>query len=77
MEAEIFARVGMSKNETKVYLALIALGSATAGSLIKKADIPRSKIYIVMDKLIEKGLASFMLKGRVKYFQASPPYILK
>ena len=77
MAMEILGQIGLSKNETKIYLALLSLNSATAGGLIKKAAIPRSKIYVVLDKLIEKGLASFVVKGRIRYFQASPPYSLK
>ncbi len=77
MIKESLEYAGLSRNETKVYLALLPLGSATAGELISKAAIPRSKIYVVLDRLIEKGLASFVVKGRIRYFQASPPYHLK
>ncbi|MBI2529622.1 MAG: hypothetical protein HYW05_00580 [Candidatus Diapherotrites archaeon] len=77
MIKESLEQAGLSKNETKVYVALLPLGSATAGELISKAAIPRSKIYVVLDRLIEKGLASFVAKGKTRYFQASPPYHLK
>ena len=49
------------------------MGSTPNGPLVKKAGITSSKVYEVLDKLIEKGLASYILKNKVKYFKAAPP----
>ena len=73
MDTRILEEVGLTKSEIKVYLALIELGSTSKGPLVKKARITSSKIYEIMDKLIEKGLASYILKNKVRYFKAASP----
>jgi len=73
MNTEILEQIGLSKNEVKVYFALLELDQSSATPIVKKADIPNSKVYPTLDKLIKKGLVSFVIKNNVKYFQASDP----
>ena len=73
MDTKILEEIGLTNSEIKVYLALLELGSTSKGPLVKKAKIASSKIYEVLDKLIEKGLVSHILKNNVKYFKAAPP----
>src|SRR3989339_1271719 len=73
MNQDILEQVGLSKNEIKVYFALLELEQASATPIVKKAAIPNSKIYPILDKLIQRGLASFVLKNKERYFQASDP----
>ncbi|MDD4983851.1 MAG: helix-turn-helix domain-containing protein [Candidatus ainarchaeum sp.] len=73
MEKELLLNLGLTEREIKVYLALLVLGSTTTGPLSKRSEIPNCKIYETLDKLIEKGLVSFILKSSVKYFQPSSP----
>jgi len=77
MDTTIFEEIGLTKSEIKVYLALLELGSTTKGPLIKKSEISSSKIYEVTDKLIDKGLVSYILKNKVKHFKAAPPSRIK
>lgn len=72
MDTAILKEIGLTESEIKVYLALLETGSAKKGIIVKVAGIASSKIYEVMDKLIEKGLASYVLKGNVRYFNAAP-----
>jgi len=64
---------GLSNREIGVYLALLELGKTTTGPLAKKSGVPLSKIYQTLDKLINKGLASYILISKTKYFKASSP----
>src|SRR3989338_11592767 len=73
MEAGVLKQLGLSEGEIKVYFALLELESSTVGKIIEKAGVPDSKIYTIMEKLKEKGLASFVIKNNVKHFQASDP----
>ena len=73
MNTEILEQVGLSKNEIKAYFALLELDQSSATPIVKKAGIPNSKVYPILDKLISKGLVSFVIKNNVKYFQASDP----
>ncbi len=73
METEILEQAGFTKGEIRVYLALLELGETTTGNIIKKSKITGSKVYEILEKLIEKGLVSYVIKEKTKYFQASSP----
>lgn len=73
MEENILEQIGLTKWESQTYLALLELGSTTTGPLVKKCEVPQSKIYSVLGALNKKGLASYIIKGKTKYFQASDP----
>ncbi|MFA6462316.1 MAG: helix-turn-helix domain-containing protein [Candidatus Woesearchaeota archaeon] len=70
---ELLEQLGLSQNEIKVYFSLLELEQSSATPIVKKAKIPNSKVYPILDKLIQKGLVSFVIKNNVKYFQASDP----
>ena len=55
----ILEELGLTKNEIKIYLALLELGTTPAGILIKKVDMHRASVYDVIDQLINKGLISY------------------
>jgi len=73
MEMKVLSQLGLTESEIKVYFALLELESSTVGPLIEKAKVQDSKIYSILEKLKEKGLASFVVKNNVKHFQASDP----
>ncbi len=70
---KVLENLGFSPNEIKIYLALNDHGSAKAGKISKLAKIDRSSCYNSLKALQEKGLASYVLVGRVKWFQATGP----
>lgn len=72
----VLRKTGLTEGEIKVYLALVELGSVTVGPIIDKANVSNSKIYILLEKLIQKGLASFVMKEKTRYYQASRPISL-
>lgn len=76
MEEKILEQIGLSKNETKVYFALLALDQSSATPIVRKSGIPNSKIYPTLEKLIRRGLVSFVIKNNVKHFQLSNPQSL-
>lgn len=77
MDTSFLEEIGLTKGEIKTYLALLDLGTSTVTPLSKKADITTGKIYAVLDKLINKGLATFISKNNVKYFSPTSPYKIK
>lgn len=66
-------KVGLTDGESKVYLALSELGSSTVGPIVKKAKVAYSNIYDILNRLIEKGIVSSVIKSKTKYFQAATP----
>ncbi|HLC65922.1 MAG TPA: helix-turn-helix domain-containing protein [Candidatus Nanoarchaeia archaeon] len=73
MDISILKEVGLTDGEIKVYLALLELGSSTTGPMINKSGIARSIIYQILEKLMQKGLVSQIIKEKTKYFQAAEP----
>lgn len=68
--------VGMTKNEVKVYLALLKLGSSKVGRISKEAETNRSYTYDALKKLLEKGIVSYAIIGKQKYFRPVNPNML-
>ena len=73
MNQKLLEEIGLTKGEIKVYLTLLKLGETTTGKIIDEAQISSGKIYEILDKLIRKGLASFIIKEKTKYFNAASP----
>ncbi len=70
---KVLSNMGFSPNEIKVYLALNDHGSQKAGKISKLAEVDRSSCYNSLKSLIEKALVSYVLIGKVKWFQATGP----
>lgn len=72
---EIFdlLKIGLTEGEAKVYLALSEVGSSTVGPIVKKSGVAYSNIYDILNRLIDKGIVSFIIKNKTKYFQAASP----
>ena len=66
------SEMGLTKGEIDVYLALLELGNSTTGSITKNAGISSSKVYEVLQRLISKGLASYVIERGVKHYSATP-----
>jgi len=73
MIVETLRNIGLTEGERKVYLALLELGAATTWDITKNSKISGSKVYEVLDRLISKGLVSYITRNGVKYFEASSP----
>jgi sugar-specific transcriptional regulator TrmB len=74
MDAEMaLENAGLTRNEVKVYLVLNDHGSNKAGRISRLAKIDRSSCYNSLKSLIEKGLASYVLIGNIKWFQVTGP----
>lgn len=66
-------KIGLSQNETKVYLALNEHGSMKAGKIAKTVHMDRSSVYNAIQMLLDKGFVSYVLIGKVKWFKATTP----
>ncbi len=73
MNVELLESIGMTKAEIKVYFALLELGSSTTGPIVEKSGVSSSKIYEILEKLMQKGLASFVIEAGMKYYEAAQP----
>lgn len=69
----ILSKIGLTKNESKVYLALLNLGTAQAGQITEKSGVHRRNVYDAIDRLMEKGLISFVTVNNKKLFSPVNP----
>lgn len=77
MNIKILEEIGLTKTEIKIYLSLLKLGQTTTTKIVRDAEIHASKVYEFLDKLIQKGLVSYVIKSNKKYFSAANPSLLK
>ncbi len=70
---DVLVNFGLTQNETKVYLALLELGSTTTGALIARTGLHVPRVYDSLRGLIHKGLVSFVIKNKKKCFDAADP----
>lgn len=73
MDTSTLKEAGFTEGEIKIYSALLELGSSTTGPIVKKSKVAKSIVYQILEKLITKGLVSYTIKEKTKYFQASEP----
>lgn len=64
---------GLTRNESKVYLALLQLGSSTAIEITKRSKVHRVNVYDVLERLREKGLISSVMQAQKKIYEAANP----
>lgn len=69
----VLSRIGLTKNESKVYMALLELGTAQAGQITEKSGVHRRNVYDSIDRLMEKGLISFVIVNNKKLFSPVNP----
>ena len=72
MWPKIVEYIGLSEYESKVYLSLISLGTAGARKLSLNCDVPRTKVYGTLKKLIDYGLVN-EIPGAPKQFSPASP----
>lgn len=73
MDISLLKELGFTEREIKVYLALLELGSSKAGPIAVKSGLPHTKVYDTLDKLIKKGLVSYVVVSKTRYFEATDP----
>lgn len=63
--------------ETKVWLALLGKGVASAGQIAQISRVPRSRTYDVLESLEKKGFCIVKLGKPVKYLGVKPHVVLE
>ncbi len=72
MDTSVLEDLGLSKGEIKVYLTLLEFGSTKVGKVIEKSKMASSAVHNSLNILVEKGLVSYIKKGKIKFYQAVP-----
>ncbi len=77
MQEKEFEEIGLTKGESKVYFYLLKAGISTTGPIVKNSRVAYSKVYEILERLMQKGLVSYIIKKKTKYYKALPPSRLK
>jgi len=70
---DILKRIGLTAQESRVYLALLELQEAQTGRLCAFTGIASSNIYNVLSSLMRKGLASYRIQNNTRVFLPASP----
>lgn len=70
---EILQKIGLSKNEATIYLALLDLGPSRISQVSRKTSIHRPLIYKALPSLLEKKLITQSKRAKGTFYIAEPP----
>jgi len=70
-------KIGLTKNEAKIYLCLLNNGLVSAGNILKQTRMHRTTVYNILSRLKEKGLVSSITKEKKSFFSAADPERLR
>ena len=65
--------MGCSRKEAKVYMTLLRLGEAQISDIALKADMPRTTVQVIVDRLHHDGLMNFYVMRGHKFWVAENP----
>ncbi len=73
LDHQKFSRIlGLSEYEARVYVALVSEGVSEGRKLGIKSEVPRTKVYLTLKKLMERGLV-YELPGKTAKFAPTSP----
>lgn len=67
----------LNSYESKLWLALLSRGVATAGELSDIANVPRSRTYDVLEGLEKKGFLIMKIGKPIKYIAIEPEHVIE
>jgi sugar-specific transcriptional regulator TrmB len=73
---ELLADLGLTTLEIKIYKLLIHQGPNSAGNISSKTGIHRRNAYDALERLIQKGLVSYIKENNIKTYSANEPEIV-
>src|SRR3989344_3404606 len=73
MNKQLLQEIGLTSTEVKVYLSLLSIGVTSAGKIVEDTGIYRKNLYDALNKLVEKGLVTYVIENKIKYFQPKDP----
>lgn len=70
---ERLERLGLSEVEARIYIALLRLGPSKAGRIAKETRLNRTSTYDGLKRLLERGLAGYVIEANRKVFSPVGP----
>jgi sugar-specific transcriptional regulator TrmB len=69
---ELLEKLGLTEYEAKTLNTVFKLGEAEAPSISRSAQVPKTRVYDVLEKLVQKNLL-IEINGRPKLYRAIDP----
>ena len=76
MEIENLQKLGLSKTEATLYLALLKIGACEVQTLIEETGFYKSNVYDALERLCEKGIISKIIDSKKRVYQLQKPEAL-
>jgi sugar-specific transcriptional regulator TrmB len=76
MDVSILKEIGLTDSEIKVFTTLLRVGPAKAGKVIDYSKLQNPVVHRAFHSLIEKGLLTYSVEGKIKYYTAIDPNLL-
>lgn len=76
MNTATLENIGLSKKEANVYVSLLKLKLAPVTKISEDSNVDRTQTYDILQGLIKKGLASYVLKNNTKQFSPTNPNLI-
>ena len=73
MLKETLKKLGMTQNEVEIYLTLLNSGEMSVNEIGSKSGLHRQVCYDALDRLLEKGFVSYIVKNSKKFFKCLSP----
>ena len=65
--------LGLNEKEARVYVALLQFGKASAYTIAKSSGLKKPTTYVVLESLIDKGIASKVPRAKTMQYTAISP----
>lgn len=69
--------IGLKENEIRVYMAVLELGEANIAQITQRSEINRSTVYLVLERLKERGLVLRVKKNKTLFYVEDPREMLR
>ncbi len=73
MDTKILEEMGFSPKEIDVYMTVLSMEDSSVFEIMSKAKVSRQSIYEILEKLLDKGLISYIIKDRKKKYNVVNP----
>ena len=71
-----FIEIGLTEREAKVYITLLSGRVFTAADLQKEVNIPRTKIYEVLNKMVSRNICTEKKLGNASFVDKAPAAVV-
>lgn len=75
--ADLFNELDLTKNEGKAYFTLLEFGKLSASEISTRSHVPYSRIYDILNSLVNKGLVEIIPEKTKKFIPSDPNSLAK